>query len=348
LAAAGASYRVGREARSLHGEQWAGRQPAYRPGYHNFEALVSPFYDDGDLVPEVRPPRLDERGWPEEALGEGDGGLQAYQLRLCLTDDPANQLPLEEPPGFDPGRFEVLRRYLGLVGERVAAGRLIGLVHGLLPGGKCDVNSIGPFSLNVLDGSNRDYPEGDGDRRTALYEQHRRYSHELLWFLGHGPGVPGHVREEVSRWSLCADEFVANRGWPYRRYVREARRLVGCHVLTEHDLLHPGPAPEDVAAYGSYNIDIREVERTWRYLPEYSPQPAVFNEGYLSLPVTPYPVPLGCLRPRAEEVDNLLVPVCCSASQVAYGSLRTEPTLMALGEAAGREAARRLRPSPRV
>lgn len=339
MAAAGASYRVGREPRSLHGEQWAGCQPAYRPGYHNFDVLVSPFYDGGELLAEVKSPELDERGWPREDLGEGDGGLQAYQLRLCLTDDLDNQLPLEEPLSYDPERFEALRRYLQLLGDKVSASRLIGLVPGLLPGSKCDVNSIGPFSLNVLDGTNRGYPEGDKVARAAIYEHHRRYSHELLWFLRTGDGVPESVRGEVRRWSLCADEFVPNGGWPHQMYVREARRLVGRYVLTEHDLLRPGPQPDDVAAYGSYNIDIREVQRTWRYLPEYTPQPALFNEGYLSLPVAPYPIPLRCLLPQPGEVDNLFVPVCCSASQVAYGSVRTEPTLMALGEAAGREAA---------
>ena len=96
---------------------------------------------------------------------------------------------------------------------------------------------------------------------------------------------------------------------------------------------------DDTVAYGSYNIDIREIERTWRYLPEYEPTPAVFNEGYLSVPVPPYPIPLRSLRPRREDCERLLVPVCLSASHVAFGSVRMEPTLMLLGEAAGTAAA---------
>jgi hypothetical protein len=340
MAAAGVTYRAGREPRSLHGERWAGRQPAYRPSAHNFDALVSPFRHghSGDLVAEIVPPAVDDRGWPREGLGEGDAAVQAYQLRLCLTDRPSNQLPLGEPESYDPDRFELLRRYLAIVGDRCPVGRLLGLVPDLLPQGKCDVNSIGPFSLNLLDGSNRAYPEGDGQVRASIYERHRRYSHELLYFLRTDTAVPPGARAEVGRWSLCADEFETTGGWPHQLYVREARRMQGRSVLTEHDLVSPAPAGEAVAT-GSYNIDIRELERTWRLLPEYQARPAVFNEGYLSVAVPDYPVPYGCLVPREEEVDNLLVPVCCSASHVAFGSLRTEPTLMALGEAAGAAAA---------
>lgn len=340
MARAGVPYRVGREARGLHGERWAGRQPAYRPGAHNFAALISPFAPEApaDLLPEIRPPALDERGWPKEALGEGDGGLQAYQLRLCLTDRSDNQRPLDEPPGYEPGRFGVLRRYLAAAGGRVAARDLIGLVPDLLPNGKCDVNSIGPFSLNVLSGANRAYPDGDAATRAAIYEHHRCYSHELLHFLRTDPAVPEEIRAEVRRWSLCADEFAGTGGWPYQLYVREARRMVGDYVLNERDLLSPGVVA-DAVAVGSYNIDIREIERTWRYLPEYHAQAAVFNEGYLSVAVPAYPVPFRCLLPGEGGADNLVVPVCCSASHVAYGSLRTEPTLMALGEAAGTAAA---------
>jgi hypothetical protein len=54
----------------------------------------------------------------------------------------------------------------------------------------------------------------------------------------------------------------------------------------------------DVVAVGSYKIDIREVERTWRYLPEYVAKPRVFNQGYLSIAVPPYPIPYRSLTPR--------------------------------------------------
>jgi hypothetical protein len=334
LARSGVPFAVGREPQGLYGERWAGRQPAYRPGKHNFPVRLSPFADDGSLLPQIREPALDGRGWPEERLGEGDGGLQAYQYRLCLTDRPDNRLPPAEPAGYDPAEFELLRRYLEAV--EVEAGDLLGLVPDLLPNGKCDVNSIGPFSLNVLDGSNRDYLDGD---RTAVRERHLRHAQGLLHWLA--TEAPARIRAEVSRWGPCADEFVDSGGWPHQLYVRDARRLVGEYVLREQDLFAGRHA--DVVALGSYNIDIREVERTWRYLPEYQAEPAVFNEGYLSVAVPPYPIPYRSLVPRREHAHNLLVPMCLSASHVAFGSVRMEPTAMLLGTAAGVAAAQAAR-----
>jgi len=332
----GVSYRIGREPRSLHGERWAGRQPATRPGKHNFPVLLSPFDEQGALLPHIRAPELDEWGWPRDEIGEGDGGLQAYGYRVCLTDREPNRIPFEEPPGYDPDELELLRRLLAAA--PLEAADVLGLVHDLLPNGNCDVNSIGPFSLNVLDGSNRDYPDGDDAARQRVREHHLRYTQSLLYFLAHDPGVPARIRLEVGRWGLCADEFVDNGGWPHQLYVRDGRRMVGETVLCERDVL-AGALPPDTVALGSYNVDLREVERTWRALPEFDRVDAVFNEGYLSVAVPPYGIPYRALTPRREQASNLLMPVCLSASHVAFGSVRVEPTLMLLGDAAGRAAA---------
>jgi FAD dependent oxidoreductase len=333
LARRGVPFAVGREPRTLYGEAWAGRQPAYRPSKHNFAAPVAPFADDGSLLPHIREPELDERGWPAERLGEGDGGLQAYGFRVCLTD--REPIPFEQPEGYDPAELALLERYLAAVD--VEACELLGLVPGLLPNGKCDVNSIGPFSLNVLDGSNRDWLDGD---RAAVHDHHLRYTQSFLFYLAND--APRHIRDVVSRWGLCADEFADTGGWPHRLYVRDARRLLGEYVLREADLVDARPQA-DVVALGSYNIDIREIERTWRYLPEYMRTASVFNEGYLSVAVPPYPIPYRSLTPSRDDADDLLVPVCLSASHVAFGSVRMEPTLMVLGHAAGAAAAQAAR-----
>ena len=201
MAALGVPYAVGREARKLYGETWAGRQPAYRPGRHNFSIVLSPFADDGSLLPHVRAPELDDRGWPAECLGEGDGGLQAYGFRVCLTDRPENAAPFEPPDGYDERELELAARYLDATGDRAP----LGLVRDLLPNGKCDVNSVGPFSLNVLDGSNREYLDGD---RAAVRAHHLRYTQAFLFFLAE--------RGLLDGWGLAADEFADTGGWPMR------------------------------------------------------------------------------------------------------------------------------------
>jgi FAD dependent oxidoreductase len=327
----GIPFAIGRESRGMYDETWAGRQPATRPGKHNFPVRLSPFSDDGALLPYIREPELDGRGWPSDRIGDGDGGVQAYGFRVCLVP---GGVPFEAPPHYDPAEFELLRRYLDAV--ELQASDVLGVQRDLLPNGKCDVNSIGPFSLNVLDGSNRGYPEGDAPERERIRAHHLRYTQALLYFLAND--APQHISAQVREWGLPEDEFVDGGGWPHQLYVRDGRRMLGEYVLRESDLLDPKPLP-DTVALGSYNIDIREVERTWRYLPEFVRTPAVFNEGYLSVAVPPYPIPLRAIRPRAEDCENLLVPVCLSASHVAFGSVRMEPTLMMLGEAAGAAAA---------
>jgi len=55
-------------------------------------------------------------------------------------------------------------------------------------------------------------------------------------------------------------------------------------------------------------------------------------------PAVPIPVSYRSIRPKATECTNLLVPVCLSASHIAYGSIRMEPVFMVLGQSAATAA----------
>ena len=332
LAGAGVTYAVGRESVSLYGESWAGRQPI-RPDPHQFTVPVSPFVDGqpGQLLPLMH----DRPLLPE---GDGDGGVQSCAYRLCLTDRADNRIPFPRPDDHDPTRYELLRRFLVATAPGLQVGDLFTL-RNRLPNDKIDANSKGPISTNLLDGSSWAYPDADPAQRRAIQEHHLRYTQGLMYFLANDPGVPASLRAEMSRWGLCADEFADSDHWPHQLYVRDERRMAGEYVLTQHDLERQR-THYDAVAMGSYHIDIREVQRVWMPVSRFGIQsPETFNEGYLSVPVRPYQVPYRSLLPRYAECDNLIVPVCLSASHVAFASVRMEPQYMMLGHAAGTAAA---------
>ncbi|MGI5288881.1 FAD-dependent oxidoreductase [Nonomuraea polychroma] len=332
LAAAGVGYRVGREDRRLHGETFAGRREVV-PGMHTFPPWISPFRADGSLLPQVA-------DGPMAEVGEGDGGVMSYGYRVCMTTAP-DRIPFERRPGYDEEHWELGRRlfrHWREQGVEPRAGRLVGLEPNL-PNGKCDGNSLGPFSLSVLDRSAWAYPDAGPAERERIRLHHLHHAQDLLYFLSHDPEVPESVRAELGRWGLPADEFADTGHLPHQLYVREARRMLGEKHLTEHDLVRSRPQ-EDVIAMGSYHLDIREVQRTWRRVYEHpDPVPMVVTEGYLSVRVPPYQIPYGAIVPRREECGNLLVPVCVSASHVAFSSVRMEVQYQMLGHAAGLAAA---------
>lgn len=328
LKAAGVAYAVGRESRSKYGEPLAGRQELL-PGNHQLRAPTSPFDPGGRLVPYVR---------PEEDLvpvGEGDGKVMAFGYRLCLTDNPANRVPIGRPAGYDPARFGLVRNYLAALGEDAKRSDFLGISP--MPNNKTDSNAT-TVSTNLL-GAGLAYIEADWETRNRILEEHRSWAHGLLWFLANEAAVPEKLRAEVGRWGLSADEFTDTGHWPHQLYIREGRRMQGEYILTQRDL-QTNRTKYDSIGMASYNIDIREVQwiaKTVTRFPKIGRE--VLMEGYLSVPVDPYEIPYRSLLPRHGECSNLLVSAAVSASHVAYASFRMEPQYMIAGESAGVAAA---------
>lgn len=317
LAAAGVPFAVGRESRALYGERFAGRRETV-PGRHNMPGWISPFAGDesgvseGALLPQVKPE-------PFAPVGDGDGGVMSYGYRVCLTTA-RDRIPIERPDDYDESYWELGRRLFAhwrRTGVEVTAEDLIGLEPNL-PGGKCDGNSLGPFSLSVVDGSAWRYPTCGGIERESIRQHHLRHTRGFLYFLAADPAVPAAVRRELGRWGLPADDFADTAHLPHQLYVREARRMLGERVLTEQDLFSP-QFDQSTVALGSYHIDIREVQRGWLWVYEHPhPRAMVFTEGYLSVPVPIYGIPYEALLPRREHATNLLAAICVSASHVAF------------------------------
>lgn len=325
MAAAKVAFTVGRESQDYYGEEWAGVQPAARHHRHGFFVLeqpVSAFVIPGDpasgLLPRISPQ-------PAGARGSGDNRVQAYCYRMCLTSVPENRIPFSKPEGYDPKQYEILARILK-TGWNEAFDKFDDI-----PNTKTDTNNHGPFSTDNI-GMNYDYPEASYSRRQEILKEHESYQKGWLYFLANDPSVPRSIRRKMSSYGLPKDEFTDNGGWPHQIYVREARRMVGAFVMTEHELTKKRPTPDSIGM-GSYGIDSHNVQR---YV---TPEGWVENEGDLGVSTKgPYSIAYGAITPKPGQAKNLLVPVAVSASHVAYGSIRMEPVFMVLGQSAATAA----------
>jgi hypothetical protein len=326
MASAGVEYHVGREAQSTYGETWNGVQTGTLHHRHHFGVLktpISPYVVPGNPASGVLP-RISTA--PPGERGQADKRIQAYCFRYCVTDHPGNRRPFSRPDGYDARQYELLLRVLD-AGWRETFDKF-----DPVPNRKTDSNNHGPFSTDNI-GANYDYPEASYERRREILKEHETYQKGWLYFLANDPRVPQEVRERMRQWGLPKDEFTDNGGWPHQIYVREARRMVGLFVMTEHELMRRRPTPASVGM-GSYGIDSHNVQR---YI---TPDGFVQNEGDIGVPLPgPYGIAYGALVPQRGQADNLLVPVCVSSSHIAFGSIRMEPVFMVLGQSVATAAA---------
>jgi hypothetical protein len=319
MARAGVSYTLGREGREQYKESIAGVQ-AFSPA-HQFSVKVSPLDENGKPLPLVQ---SGEAGKP----GACDKKIQAYNFRLCMTDRPEQRLPWPKPANYDPKRYELLARYLAKK-PGLKVGQLMNPVR--MPNGKTDTNNNGPISTDHI-GANWDYPEADQATRDRIWKDHVEYTQGFFWFLAHDPRVPPALQKEIQTWGLSKGEFTDTDGWPHQLYVREARRMIGAYVMIQADVMDKR-TKDDSVGLGSYNTDSHHVQRV------VGKDRFVLNEGDFQVVVKPYAIAYRSLVPKAGECANLLVPVCVSASHVAYGTIRMEPVYMILGHASGVAAA---------
>ena len=315
---------------------------------HTFEAKI--FIDgsyEGDLIAaahiayRVGVESRDEFG-ESAAPVNSSGDLQGYNFRFVMTDDPANRVPLTAPPGY---RREDFLALLGLIRDgkikRAFGGyrdtdNLVKLQIPVLPNRKRDINDVSAGHVRLsLPGDQLLWPEGDTATRQRIYDEHVRWNVGLIYFAQNDPDVPAAFRDAARPWGWCKDEFVETGGIPPQLYVREARRMIGLRLFTQHDTRHAegdvrAVLHRDSIAIGDYGHSSHGTSH------EGSRFGGKRHGEGLGVVYAPYQIPSGTLVPK--DVRNLLAPVPASASHVGFCALRLEPIWTSLGQAAGHAA----------
>jgi hypothetical protein len=316
MAKSGVSYHVGRESNATYGETINGMQIA-KTIHHQFVKPVDPYRIAGDpnsgLLPNITT-------MPQGVDGDGDHRVQAYNYRMCTTDVPENMVAWPKPADYDELNYEILLRNFEAGDMRVPWAPI------WMPNRKTDVNNNFAFSTDYL-GKNYAYPDADYSKREEIIQDHERYQKGLMWTLANHPRVPESIRAIFQKNGLAKDEFVDNGHWPRQLYVREARRMVSDYVMSEKNCKRIEDVSDSVGM-GAYNMD---SHNTQRYV---TSEGLARNEGDVQIPTKPYPISRRSICPKSNQCDNLLVPVCMSASHIAYGSIRMEPVFMVLGQSA--------------
>ncbi len=320
MARAGVSFHVGRESNEVYKETYNGVH--FGHPNHNFNCHVDPYKMEGVPASGLL---HGLSGEDPGRQGEGDHRVQAYNFRVCLTDQDENRLLFPCPEHYDPERYTLLARYLKK-GYWDALNLTI-----RMPNGKTDTNNYGGFSSDHI-GGNYQWPDGDYLTREAIFQDHVSYNLGMYYFLANDPSVPRSIRDEVNCWGLPKDEFVETQGWSHQLYIREGRRMLSDYVMTEHNVVGREYVSDSIglAAYGMDSHSCQRVVLGGR----------AYNEGNVEIHgFRPYPIAYRSICPREHECANLLVPWCLSSSHIAFGSIRMEPVGMVLGQSAAQATA---------
>ncbi|MBL7735634.1 MAG: FAD-dependent oxidoreductase [Chitinophagaceae bacterium] len=319
MAKAGVSYTTGREPNSLYNETLNGVQMAQNR-YHQFPNGVDPYKIKGDPSSGLLWGISDK---PAEPDGSGDKKIQAYNFRLCLTDSAENRIAITRPDGYDASRYELLLR---LMEAKPWTSVKNGFIWSMMPNRKTDINNYGAFSTDMI-GENYEYPEASYEQRAAIIKRHVEYTKGLLYFLGNDLRVPLAIRNEMQEWGYPKDEYPDNGHFSPQPYIREARRMVGEYVMTQNNC-QGREIVSDGIGMAAYTMDSHHTQRL-------VDNGMVKNEGDVQVGgFDPYPISYRSIIPKAADAKNIYVPVCLSASHIAFGSIRMEPVFMVLAQSA--------------
>ena len=238
-------------------------------------------------------------------------------------------MPITKPKYYDAAKYELLVRLFEAQPDRRDIGQYF--IWSEMPNRKTDVNNRGGFSTDAID-LNHNWPEASYEVREAIFRTHLDYTQGLLYFYQNDPRVPEELQTFVKNWGYPRDEYTDTGHFTPQLYVREGRRMVSDLVMTQHHC-QAREVVQDAVGMAAYGMDSHNTQRI-------VVNGMVKNEGNVEVGgFQPYPVSFQSITPREEECNNLVVPICLSASHIAYGSIRMEPVFMVLGQSAATAAA---------
>lgn len=332
LPKAGISYSLGRESVEEFSESWAGKQKSSSMLPWKAAVRIDPVIN-GVLRPYVLPPSTSQ-------LGSADSHVQSYCIRPTLTNDPTNMVEIQYVEDFDYSKFDLFR-VLGSSLKNAAVTSVwyprLGMTFksayfnlAEIPNGKFDMNSgpIAPINNPALTAG---WVDASLEQRERMTREFSRYTMALLHFIKTDLSVPYPVRRFFSSFGLPADEYEESGHLPPMVYVREGRRLRGEKVFTQNDVEKGGAPEAEAICMAKYHLDCKPVY--WRAARDFK---NVVREGmFFSNEVYKYGLPNWTILPKRDEAENFFSVCAVSASHVAFGSIRMEPTWMETGVASG-------------
>lgn len=169
----------------------------------------------------------------------------------------------------------------------------------------------------------------------------------FMIMTNHEYGLSGHNARELTKATLNARKELHNivnglkslgKPWADLRIVstgeqigvREGRRIHGLYTVTKDDLIN-GIKHPDAVCTATFGVDVHAVS-----MHDESQGPGYYNRGIKS---KPYDIPLRSLI--AKDVDGLMMAGrCISGDFIAHSSYRVTGNAVAMGEAAGKVAAK--------
>ncbi len=332
MAGSGVSYTWGRESRDQYSESLAGVRPSL--WVYDIDPYVEPGKPTSGRLPFIQ----DHKIGP---LGSADKLTMGYCFRYKY-DESGNGIPIPEPVNYDPAEFELFRRGFNNNINLIASRKMRKLGEISERDGYF-INKSGNLCRALLTitvyGCNADYPDGDWAVRSKIWKFHQEYFSKLIHFLKTDASAPEHLRKEAATVSFARGVFDETEGWPNQLYVREARRMTSSYIVSQKDMEGRTTPPHSIGL-ASYGVD------DWPYATVVENGKVALQGGSFSILYLDdgkhrgiYEIPYEAIVPLQSECQNLLVPVCCSASHIAMTSIRMEPVWMLLGESAGIAAA---------